>query len=272
MSQVSNVSACEPRWLTLPATPQLPAGGRKGVVEVADARIWYAVYGSGAPVILLHGGLGNSDYWGLQVGELAKTWQVIVMDSRGHGRSSRGSGSMSYDLMAGDVMALMAHLALPKAAIIGWSDGAIIGLLLAIRHPDLIAGVFSFGANSDPSGTHDFTKSVVFNAYIARTGEEYALLSSTPGGFKRFFDEMMVMWTSQPNIAAGDLQKIRVPVWVVDGDHEEAIKRDDTLFIADNIPGSGLLIQPEVSHFSILQNPHQFTEDILRFLREKCIA
>ncbi len=272
MSQVSNGSASSPRWLTLPATPQLPAGGQEGVVEVADAKIWYAAHGSGAPVILLHGGLGNSDYWGLQVAELAKTYEVIVMDSRGHGRSSRGSGSMSYDLMAGDVMALMAHLTLPKAPIVGWSDGAIIGLLLAIRHPDLIAGVFSFGANSNPSGTHDLSKSAVFNAYIARTGEEYALRSSTPGGFTLFFDEMNAMWTSQPNITASDLQKIRIPVWVVDGDHEEAIKREDTLFIADNIPGAGLLIQPEVSHFSLLQNPPQFTEDILRFLREKCIT
>ncbi|WP_376743219.1 alpha/beta fold hydrolase [Ensifer canadensis] len=97
----------EPRWRTLPATPELPATTREGYVAVDGIKIWYAVYGSGEPVIMLHGGLANSNYWGHQVPELAKSYQVIVMDSRGHGRSTRNADPFSYDRMASDVIALM---------------------------------------------------------------------------------------------------------------------------------------------------------------------
>ncbi|HEV7322706.1 MAG TPA: alpha/beta hydrolase [Ensifer sp.] len=272
MTEVSSGSVGTPKWQTLPDTPRLPTGGQEGVVEIAGAKIWYKVYGSGPPVILLHGGLGNSDYWGLQVAALAATCQVIVMDSRGHGRSSRGGGTMSYVLMKNDVMALIDHCNLPKAAIVGWSDGAIIGLLLAMQHPDRISGVFCFGANSGPNGTFDLTNNAMFNRYIKRTEEEYARLSPTPDGFGEFLGEMNTMWITQPDFTVADLKGIQVPVWVVDGDHEEVIRREDTLFIADTIPNSGLSIQPEVSHFSVLQDPDQFTADIRRFLRAKGIV
>ncbi len=74
------------------------------------------------------------------------------------------------------------------------------------------------------------------------------------------------MWDSEPHWTAADLAAIKVPTWIVDADHDEAIKRENTLFMADNIPGSRLLIQPEVSHFSFLQDPQQFNADVLHFL------
>ncbi len=74
------------------------------------------------------------------------------------------------------------------------------------------------------------------------------------------------MWESEPHWTADDLHTIKVPTWIVDADHDEAIKRENTLFMADNIPGSGLLIQPDVSHFSFLQDPAQFNADVLHFL------
>lgn len=264
-----SAAAAEPKWLTLPNTPELPTTSRSGSVAHDGAELWYAAYGSGELVIMLHGGLANSNYWGHQVAELAKSYQVIVMDSRGHGRSTRDGRAFSYDLMALDVIALMDHLNLSKAAIIGWSDGAIIGLSLAMRSPERISGVFAFGANSTPQGTYDPDKVDLFQTYRARAGEEYARLSRTGVAYSVFYDEMFAMWGSQPNFTAQDLQGIKVPVWVVDGEHEELIKRTDTQFIADNIPNSGLLIQPGVSHFSLLQDPQQFTADVLCFLRVK---
>lgn len=143
---ISNATAAEPKWQTLPDTPELPETTQKGFVTVDGARIWYAAYGSGDSVIMLHGGLANSNYWGHQVRELAKSFRVIVMDSRGHGRSTRDNRPLTYDLMASDVIALMKHLNASKAAIIGWSDGAIIGLKLAISNPDQLSGLFAFGA------------------------------------------------------------------------------------------------------------------------------
>ncbi|WDZ78398.1 alpha/beta hydrolase [Ensifer adhaerens] len=271
MTGVLGVSFGEAKWQTLPVTPTLPAATRDGFLPVSGAEIWYAVYGSGDPVILLHGGLANSSYWGRQVPELAKFCQVIVLDSRGHGRST-WDNLVGYDLMVSDVVGVMEQLNITRSAIVGWSDGAITGLKLAMRYPERVSGVFAFGANSSPSGTFDLTNSVMFSAYEARARVEYASLSRTPGGYPAFYDQMLKMWTSEPNMTDRDLQGIQVPVWVVDGDHEEVIQRTDTLFIADNIPNCGLLIQPEVSHFSLLQDPDQFTQDIIRFLQAKGIA
>jgi pimeloyl-ACP methyl ester carboxylesterase len=221
---------------------------------------------------MLHGGLANSSYWGNQIPELAKSYQVIVMDSRGHGRSSQNGKPFTYDRMVSDVVALMKHLQLPKSAIIGWSDGAIIALKLAIDHPERVSGVFAFAANSNPSGTHDLTNNEMFEKYKKRTRGEFTKLSPTEFTYDDFYGQMMAMWTSQPDLTESDLHRIRVPVWIADGDHDEIIKRTDTLFIADNIPNSGLLIQPEVSHFSLLQDPHQFTKDVLCFLQAKGIG
>ena len=137
--------------------PPLPAASDEGTVENDGARIWYATYGSGTPVILLHGGLGHSGNWGYQVPTLVGSgYRAVLIDSRGHGRSTRDERPFSYELMASDVLAVMDVLQLEKAAIIGWSDGACIGLILAMKAPSRIAGVFFFGCNMDPSGTKQF--------------------------------------------------------------------------------------------------------------------
>jgi len=256
----------QPQWMTLPPTPTLPKAEHSGYANVNGIRIWYAEFGRGAPVILLHGGLANSNYWGNQVPVLAKRYRVIVMDSRGHGRSMRNEQPYGYDLMASDVLALMDTLKIRKAAIVGWSDGAILGLDIAIHHPERLSKLFAFAANSDPSGVADIDKSPVFNAYIARAEKEYAKLSPTPTEYKSFLAQITKMWETQPNFTAADLEGIHVPTWIVDADHDEAIKRENTEFMAAHIPGSGLLLQPEVSHFSFLQDPQQFTGDVLHFL------
>jgi pimeloyl-ACP methyl ester carboxylesterase len=256
----------DPQWLTLPPTPTLPKPERSGYAPVNGIRLWYAVFGRGEPVILLHGGLANANYWGNQVPALAKRYRVIVMDSRGHGRSTRNAQPYGYDLMADDVLGLMDFLKIRKAAIIGWSDGAILGLDIAQRHPERLTKLFAFAANSDPSGVADISKSPVFNAFIARAEKEYAALSPTPTEYQAFLAQIEKMWATQPNWTEAQLQKITVPVWIVDADHDEAIKRENTEFMAKAIPGAGLLIQPDVSHFSFLQDPQQFTNDVLHFL------
>lgn len=267
LAALAGAPAYAQQWMTLPPTPTLPTAAQSGLAPVNGIKIWYATFGQGEPVILLHGGLANSNYWGNQVRSLQDKYQVIVMDSRGHGRSSRDNKPYGYDLMASDVIGLMDHLKIPKATIVGWSDGAIIGLDLAMKHPDRVSKLFAFAANSDPSGVADISKSKVFNAFIARAEKEYRELSPTPDGYKAFLTQIEKMWASQPHWTAKDLATIRVPTWIVDGDRDEAIKRPNTEFMAAKIPGAGLLLQPEVSHFSFIQDPEQFNDDVLHFLR-----
>lgn len=263
----SPAARAEPQWMTLPPTPELPTAAQSGTAPVNGIKIWYAVFGEGEPVILLHGGLANSNYWGLQVRALQPHYRVIVMDSRGHGRSARDQRPYGYDLMAEDVIALMDFLKIPKAAIVGWSDGAIIGLDIAMKHPERLSKLFAFAANSDPSGVADIATSPVFTAYIARAEKEYQALSPTPDQYKPFLDQIGEMWKTQPKWTADNLRTIKVPTWIVDGDHDEAIKRENTEFMAANIPGAGLLLQPQVSHFSFIQDSEQFNGHLLHFLQ-----
>lgn len=255
-------------WQRLPPTPTLPTPLRSGVASVNGIRLWYAIFGHGRPVIMLHGGLANSNYWGLQVRALEGHYRVIVMDSRGHGRSTRTSAPITYDRMASDVLALMNYLHVRRAALVGWSDGAIIGLDIAIHHPERVTRLFAFAANSDPSGVKDVSKSPVFTAYIRRAAREYEELSPTPKDFKKFRADIEHMWATQPHFTDAQLRAIRVPTWIVDADHDEAIKREDTDHMAALIPGAGELILPEVSHFAFLQDPVMFNQAMLHFLAQ----
>jgi alpha-beta hydrolase superfamily lysophospholipase len=107
-------ASAEPQWLTLPPTPTLPKALRSGHAPVNGIKIWYAEFGHGRPVILLHGGLANSNYWGKQVQALDKHYRVILMDSRGHGRSTRNNQPYGYDLMSSDVLDLLDYLKIKK--------------------------------------------------------------------------------------------------------------------------------------------------------------
>jgi pimeloyl-ACP methyl ester carboxylesterase len=260
------ISHPDEQWLTLPATPTLPKATRSGYAPVNGIKLWYAVFGRGEPLFLLHGGLANSNYWGNQVPALAKHHQVIVMDSRGHGRSYRDKKPFSYHVLASDVVGMMEFLKIKKASIAGWGDGADVGLDLAMRHPDRVTKLFAFASNTDPNALRDLSHSPVFNAYITRTEKEYERTSPTPGEYIAFLNQIGEMWATGPNFSAGQLESIKVPVWIVDADHEEGVKRENTLFIADHIPGAALLIQAAVSHFSFLQDPRQFNEDLLHFM------
>jgi pimeloyl-ACP methyl ester carboxylesterase len=255
------------RWETLPPTPAPIPATRAGHAEVNGISVYYAVYGSGEPVILLHGGLANADYWGNQIKALMPRRMVIVMDSRGHGRSTRDTRPYGYDLMADDVVALMDFLKIPKADVVGWSDGGILGLDLAIRHKDRVGKVFAFAANTVPSGVKDdVEKNPTFAAFIKRAGEEYGKNSPTPKEYDAFVEQISKMWASEPNWTDAQLQAITAPVLVVDGDHDEAIKREHTEYIAATVPHAGLLLLPNASHFAFLQDPELFNFAMLHFL------
>ena len=261
--------AAEP-WQTLPPTPAPVATDRAGQVQANGVSIHYAIYGQGSPVILLHGGLANIDYWGNQVPALAAHHTVVLMDSRGHGRSTRDARPFGYDLMADDVVALMDGLKIPRADIVGWSDGAIIGIDLAMRHRDRVGRVFAFAANTRTSGVRpDVEKNPTFAAYIERAGREYAAHSATPEDYATFVGQIGKMWAGQPNWTDAQLRSIATPVLVVDGDHDEAIRRMHTAYIAATIPHAGLLILPDVSHFAFLQDPAMFNFAVLHFLGDE---
>jgi pimeloyl-ACP methyl ester carboxylesterase len=245
----------------------LPGTNEQGYIENAGARIWYAAYGSGSPVILLHGGLGHSGNWGYQVPALVESGhRAVVIDSRGHGRSTRDTQPYSYELMASDVLAVMDKLDLDKAAFVGWSDGACIAMILASQVPARVAGVFFFACNMDPSGTKEFEFTPILGRCISRHKKDYAELSSTPNEFDAFSEAVGLMQRTQPNYSANDLAQIRVPVTIVQSEHDEFIKREHAEYLVRNIPNAEFVYLPGVSHFAPLQRPDQFNSAIFAFL------
>ena len=257
-----------PIWRTLPMPAPLPPASAQGYVPHAGARIYYAVYGSGPPVILLHGGLANGDWFGDQLPALVRSGRrAILIDSRGHGRSTRDQRRYTYELMASDVVAVMDALKIRRAAVVGWSDGAIVGLVMALHQPERLTRVFAFAANMDPSGVKpDVLTNPTFKAAIQQSALQYARLSRTPGGFGALQKAIETMWDKEPNYTAADLARIHTPVAIVDGDHDEAIVRAHTEYMARTIPGAKLIILPNASHFAMLQQPGEFNAAMLKFL------
>jgi pimeloyl-ACP methyl ester carboxylesterase len=245
----------------------LPATNNEGYVENESARIWYASYGSGAAVILLHGGLGHSGNWGYQVPALVKAgYRVVLIDSRGHGRSTRGAQPYRYELMASDVSRVMKTLHLAKVGLVGWSDGACTALVLASKVSAQVAGVFFFACNMDPSGTKEFVFTPTIGRCLSRHKQDYTRLSSTPDQFDSFSEAVGLMQRKQPNFSTQDLAKINVPVTIVQSEQDEFIKREHAEYLARSIPNAEFILLPGVSHFAPLQRPEQFNTVMLKFL------
>jgi len=246
----------------------LPVTSDQGYVDHDGARIWYATYGSGSPVILLHGGLGHSGNWGYQVPMLVSSGhRAVLIDSRGHGRSTRDSRPFAYELMASDVLTVMDALHVEKAAIVGWSDGACIALILAMKAPARIAGVFFFGCNMDPSGAKEIAQpDPILDRCFGRHAKDYAQLSATPDQFEAFAEAVGQMMKTQPNYSARDMANIQAPVAIVQSEHDEFIKPDHAEYLARSISGAELILLPGVSHFAPLQRPEQFNGAMRVFL------
>jgi pimeloyl-ACP methyl ester carboxylesterase len=246
----------------------LPLASAQGHLPHDGARIWYATYGSGTPVVLLHGGLGHSGNWGYQLPTLiAAGYQPILIDSRGHGRSTRDERPYTYELMASDVLAALDHLGIARAAVIGWSDGACIGMVLAHQAPERIAGVFFFGCNMDPSGTNvEIAASPLLDRCFGRHRKDYASLSATPDQFQNFVSAVSAMMAGEPNYTAADLASIAVPIAIVQSEHDEFIKPEHARYLAGTIPGAQLIELKGVSHFAPLQRPDMFNGAVLEFL------
>jgi len=266
---LSSAFAAE-RWQRLPEAPAMPVSKVAGYAPVNGIHMYYAVYGAGDPVLLIHGGLGHADLWAGQVKDLMTDHMVIVADSRGHGRSSRNAEAYSYELMASDYLALLDYLKVDKVALVGWSDGGIIGLDIAMKHPGRLTRLFAHAANVTVDGVDPkVMESKVFNAYIAEMGEDYQEMSPTPDQFDAFVEQISQMWASQPNWSDAELAKITVPTAIVLGDHDEAITRAHTEYIASAIPGATLVILPNASHFAMLQAPDEYTKSVTDFIDAK---
>lgn len=252
------------------STPELPPATESGLAPINDIQMYYATYGDPAnpPLILLHGGLGNADYFVNQIPAFSEDYYVITADSRGHGRSTMSEQQIGYALMASDVLALMDYLNIESADLVGWSDGGIIGLDIAINHPERLHKLVAYGANYNPSGVRsDVGDNARFNAYIEMAAGDYARLSPDPDNFDTFLENIGNMWATEPNYTEEQMRGITVPTLILDGIEEEAIYPEHDLEMAMLIPNADLVLMGGVGHFAMWEATDEFNEIILAFLR-----
>lgn len=242
-------------------------------VKLDDIQMYYAVYGEGKPLILLHGGMGSGLVFSNQVPLFAQHYRVIVPDNRGQGRTTDSEVPVSYHLMATDTLRLMDYLKIDSAYILGESDGAIIGLDMAIHHPERVEALVAYGANTTPDG---FKPDLL--AYLRDTPSavlqkdlsyDYLMLSPTPEHLPVITEKIRTMWLTQPNFTTAELASIKAPTLVLDGEAEEYIRPEHTKSIAASIPHAELVLMPGVGHYAQQQKPVQFNKIVLDFLVDK---
>ncbi len=256
------LAACQPA----PA-PTPPIRPSKGLAPVNGIQMYYEIHGDGAPLILLHGGMGNAGYWENQIPALSRQYKVIALDSRGHGRSTFSEQQIGYSLMASDVVALMDYLDIKKAHILGWSDGGIIGLDLAINHPERLNKVIAYGANYNTSGLRaDIGENKKFKDYIEKAAKDYQALSPDPTRWEAFEKNIGQMWASEPNFTVEQLRSITIPTLILDGDKDEAISTEHTKEMAGMIPRAELKLIPGTGHFAPSEKREEFNRIVLEFL------
>ena len=204
--------------------------------------MYYAIYGrsESTPVLLIHGGLGHADLWASQVRSLSKDFQVIVADTRGHGRSTHDGQPYSYRLLAEDYLGLLEYLTIDRVHLVGWSDGANIGYEISQIAPEKLVSHFAFAGNVTLDAVRPTVQdNAVFATYVQMMEADYHRLSDGKIPFAMFLEELSKLWSTEKQGGLDALRSVSVPTFVVHATEDEAIKFDHALAIR-------LAIQPQV--------------------------
>ena len=224
-----------------------------------DISLHYIKKGSGAPLLLLHGNGESGGYFLHQIDEFARYFTVYAVDTRGHGRSPRGTAPFTISQFAEDLLGFMDGQGMEKARILGFSDGGNIALTFALRRPERVERLVLNGANLDPSGVKPSVQIPIVLGY------KMASLFKAPKA--RANAEMLGLMVNEPRIDAKELSALAMHVLVVVGS-KDMIKAAHSRLIADSLP-NGRLVTMEGDHFIANKQPGPFNRAVLEFLKEE---
>ena len=240
-------------------------------IDIGGLSTWYDEAGSGDPLVLLHGGLCTNETWGAQLPEFAKRLRVLAPERRGHGHTPDVEGPFSYEAMATDTIGFLEAVVEGPAHVVGWSDGGIIGLMVAMRRPDLVRKLVPISANFDTAGVPEEIHAQL--ASMPPDGEALASLRSmyeaaTPDGPEHWpvvVAKFIEMESREPHIAPSELEGIAAPTLVLSGD-DDIVSLGHTIELFGSIPNAELAIVPGTSHFLMMEKPDLVNRLILDFL------
>jgi pimeloyl-ACP methyl ester carboxylesterase len=242
-----------------------------GYVDVGTVNTWYDEAGSGDALVLLHGGLCSNDTWAAQMPSFAERFRVVAPERRGHGHTADVDGPLTYAAMADDTIAFLDMVVARPAHVVGWSDGGIIGLMVAIARPELVRKLVVIGANYDTDGLASGVDEML--AGMTPDGEEVALFREayerySPDGPQHWpvlLAKFLEMAPREPHIPLDDLARIAAPTLVVVGD-DDMIALEHTVALFRSIPNSELAVVPGTSHGVVLEKPELLNRIVIDFL------
>jgi pimeloyl-ACP methyl ester carboxylesterase len=243
-------------------------------IDIGAVKTWYDEQGEGDPLVLLHGGLVPNESWGMQMPEFSAHFKVLAPERRGHGRTPDVDGPLNYDDMAADTIGFLEKVVGSAANLVGWSDGGIVGLLVAIERPDLVRKLVVIGANYDLAGLPAELQEGL--GHVTADSEDMAMpralhVAVAPGGLESWntlYEKFQVMAHSQPHITLEELGRITAPTLVVSGDDDlPTLEHTTTLYRA--IPNSQLAVVPGASHAVAMEKPDLVNRIVLDFLEKE---
>ncbi|AYF97885.1 alpha/beta fold hydrolase [Protaetiibacter intestinalis] len=237
-------------------------------LRVGPETIYHEVHGTGEPLLLLHGGYCSLENMRPLGGLLAERYEVHAPERAGHGRTPDREGPYGYGRMLEETVAYLDAVGLDSVHVVGFSDGGILALLLALEHPGRVRRIVPISANihTDAFVPEDYPHETVPQAAHERLDREYAELS--PDGAEHgavVLEKLLAMWTAEPDIPVASLAGIRVPTLVMAGEHD-AIRRDHSELIASSIPGARLVVVPGTTHMLVSERPDAVAAEALGFL------
>ncbi|XLS30334.1 alpha/beta fold hydrolase [Flavobacteriaceae bacterium M23B6Z8] len=233
-----------------------------GFLSLNGIRMYYEIYGDGEPLLLIHGTGQSIDAFRFQIPYFEKNYKVIVMDCRGRGRSTDTDEELTYELQAADIAKFMELLKIPSAHIVGWSDGGIIGIIMALRYPDKVRKLVTMGSNIHPEG--------LFPDRLASHKAEYERLKAQNDPDNKMILKLYKLLAYYPRLTFEDLAQITSPSLIMAGDHD-VIQDTHTVSIFQSIPNAHLAILPGQTHGMPVANPELFNQTAGQFLQQKFV-
>lgn len=245
------------------------AAPRGEYATVNGIRMYYEVHGTGPALVLLHGGAGNGMQFEKQLPDFIPHFRCIVPDLCGQGRSTDRPAPLTHHAMAEDVVALLDHLHVKTADLMGWSDGGVVGIDIAIHHPKRLRHLVTFGANFAPDGLNapdvHWNQTATADSFGSGMRVGYQQLSPEPANYEQVMNKIIAMWRDQPNFTRQELHSIRTPALIAAGEHD-VVRTDHTQALAAAIPGARLWIVPGASHSAMQEQPVLVNKTVLEFL------
>ncbi|ANH80021.1 hypothetical protein A8C56_02630 [Niabella ginsenosidivorans] len=240
-----------------------PYGNNKAAgryYNIRGIRMYTEVYGKGQPLLMIHGNNGSISTFEFNITHFADDYKVILADARSQGRSADKNDSLTFEMMADDYAALLDSMHIDSAYVLGWSDGGISGLLLAIRHPEKVKKLAVSGANLWPDTTAiepaDWRDNIKeFDSLELKQNRTVA---------ERQKIKMLKLDLTEPHIALHALHQIKCPALVISGDHD-MIRLQHTHDIFKNIPHAHLWVIPNSSHYTLMEHPRRFNAGLSKF-------